>query len=376
MSMRLLLLMSNFGDGGIERTILNYAHGLTAAGVACDLAIQAKARAERYLEQLPPQVRLIELNANRPAAVERQVATLLQATAVDALIPFRPRDYAPTLRARERANSMTKVILHTGLNLGLHLQELELLGLRRWKFLYRVHRYWAQADGALCITRGIAEDWRRHKVLPTERLPVVTNPVIGPEFDALAAQPTGHPWLEAKQFPVILGVGRLHSSKNFSLLLRAFALLRQKRPCRLIILGEGKERTLLEQLAQELNIAADVSLPGFHPNPYAWMRAADVFALSSRMEAFGFVLAEALAAGTPVVATDCPTGPREVLENGRYGSLVPPGDAHSMAESLLTALTAPSPAAQLRRAGQRHSVGQATDELIAAVTTLTSRKSR
>lgn len=376
MTMRLLLLMSNFGDGGIERTILNYAHGLTAAGVACDLAIQPKARAEHYLERLPPQVRLVELKANRPAAVEREVAALLQSTAADALIPFRPRDYAPAVRARERAGSPAKVILHTGLNLGLHLQEPGLRGLRRWKFLYRVHRHWARADGAVCITRGIAEDWRRHKVLPAKRLLVVTNPVIGQEFDELAAQPTGHPWLETKQCPVILGVGRLHSSKNFSLLLRAFALLRRQQACRLIILGEGEKRAMLEQLVEELGIQADVSLPGFHPNPYAWMRAADVFALSSRMEAFGFVLAEALAAGTPVVATDCPTGPREVLEDGRYGALVPPGDAHRLAESLLAALTAPPVATELRQVGQRHSISQATDELIAAVTTLNSRKSR
>jgi len=149
--------------------------------------------------------------------------------------------------------------------------------------------------------------------------------------------------------PVILGAGRLNPQKNFSLLLRAFAGVRQQRSARLIIMGEGPQRPELEKLAQDLGVAADVALPGYVANPYAAFSRANLFVLSSDYEGLGNVLIEAMACGCPVVATDCPSGPREILSDGRYGALPPVGDAKAMAEAMACTLEAPCSADMLRQ---------------------------
>src|SRR5690606_37626457 len=133
--------------------------------------------------------------------------------------------------------------------------------------------------------------------------------------------------------PVLVAAGRLVPQKNFPLLLAAFAQLRAQRPARLLILGEGRERPRLEAAAHELGIAADVALPGHVDNPYAAYARASLFVLSSDWEGLPTVLIEALACGCPIVATDCPSGPAEILQGGRYGSLVPMGDAAALAQA-------------------------------------------
>ena len=147
-----------------------------------------------------------------------------------------------------------------------------------------------------------------------------------------------HPWFLPGEPPVILGVGRLTQAKDFPTLIRAFALVRKKHPARLMILGEGEERSKLETLVQELGLEKEVSLPGFVDNPYKYMKRAAVFVLSSKWEGFGNVLVEAMALGTPVVSTNCPSGPAEILENGRWGRLVPVGDVYALAEAIIETL--------------------------------------
>ncbi|MGB5494721.1 MAG: glycosyltransferase, partial [Sedimenticolaceae bacterium] len=150
--------------------------------------------------------------------------------------------------------------------------------------------------------------------------------------------------------PVILGAGRLTEQKDFATLLRAFARMQALRPVRLVILGEGRLRGELERLADELGVGDRVALPGFTTNPYAWLARAALFVLSSAWEGSPNVLTEALALGVPSVATDCPSGPRELLAGGRYGALVAVGDPGGLAEAMLATLEAPLPAGQLRQA--------------------------
>ena len=172
---------------------------------------------------------------------------------------------------------------------------------------------------------------------------MLNNPVVTPDLLEQAAAPLDHPWFGPDQPPVILGVGRLHPQKDYPTLLRAFAKLRAQRQARLVIIGEGGERPALESLAAELGVDGDVDLPGFTRNPYRFMGRAAIVALSSRWEGSPNILVEAMACGTPVVATDCPSGPAETLENGRYGRLVPMGDPAALADALGRTLDAPPP---------------------------------
>ena len=170
---------------------------------------------------------------------------------------------------------------------------------------------------------------------------VVPNPVPHDDVAAMAAAPLDHPWFDEPGVPVILSAGRLVGQKDFSTLIRAFAQVVKSRPARLVILGEGRERGALAALARELGVAEGVDLPGFVANPFAWMARARVFAVSSIYEGLSMVLVEAMACGTPVVSTDCPHGPRELLEDGRWGRLVPvgAGGASATGEASLTGRT-------------------------------------
>ena len=146
---------------------------------------------------------------------------------------------------------------------------------------------------------------------------------------------------------MVLAAGRLTSVKDHATLLRAFARVLCSRPARLLILGVGPERENLLKLADHLGLSQCVDLPGFDPNPFAYMSRSRVFVLPSRYEGFGNVLPEAMACGTPVVSTDCRSGPREILEDGKWGRLVPVGDWRAMAEAILDTLDNPIPSDQL-----------------------------
>ncbi len=172
---------------------------------------------------------------------------------------------------------------------------------------------------------------------------MLPNPIVEARMLGLAAQTPRHPWLVRPDAPVILAAGRLTPQKGFDTLLHAFALARRERRLRLLILGEGEQRASLQSLADTLGIAGDVALPGFDANPFASMRAASLFVLSSRYEGLPGTLIQAMACGTRVVATDCPSGPREILEAGRWGRLVPVGDPAALAAAIGAALDDPAP---------------------------------
>ena len=179
------------------------------------------------------------------------------------------------------------------------------------RFLYR------RADVIGAVAAGVRDDLARAIGLPASRIEVLHNPVVSEELTAKARKHPTHPWLAGRKVPLILSVGRLTRQKNFSLLIRAFAQLRKAREAKLIILGEGALRRDLLAEAARLGIAEDVDLPGFDPNPFGYMALADVFASSSDWEGLPTALIEAMACGASIVATDCDSGAREVLENGR-----------------------------------------------------------
>src|SRR5262249_37227290 len=150
--------------------------------------------------------------------------------------------------------------------------------------------------------------------------------------------PLSHPWFAPGSLPVILGVGRLTWQKDFPTLIKAFALVRSRQPARLLILGEGEKRLELETIVKELGLAADVCLPGYVDNPFAYMHRCSAFVLSSASEGLPNSLIEAMACGAPVISTDCASGTAEILENGRYGPLVPVGDVEAMATAISATL--------------------------------------
>jgi glycosyltransferase involved in cell wall biosynthesis len=213
---------------------------------------------------------------------------------------------------------------------------------------------------------GAADDLAAFAGLVRERITVVPSPVFGRRLEALAAEPPqGPPGPDA--VPTVLGIGELCARKDFATLIRAFARLRAERPCRLVILGEGRQRQPLEALVRELGLAADVCLPGFVANPYPQLARAALFVLSSRCEGLPVALIEALACGTPAVSTDCPSGPRELLQGGRVGALVPVGDIDALVAAMTATLEKPPAAEVLRAAASPYAVQAAAGAYLDAL---------
>ena len=156
-------------------------------------------------------------------------------------------------------------------------------------------------------------------------------------------------------------------------LIKAFALLRRQRMARLVILGEGNLRNKLTRLVEDLGVSADVDMPGFVSNPLAWMSRASLFVLSSASEGLPGVLIEAMAAGCPVVSTNCPSGPAEILENGRYGSLVTVGDHIALAKAIAMTLNSPHDTEFLRNRALAFSVNKAVDGYLEVLSRVAAR---
>lgn len=220
------------------------------------------------------------------------------------------------------------------------------------------------ASAVVAISEGVADDLRVRCGVPAEKIRVIYNPVVTPDVQVQAAAPCEHDWLRTAGPPVVLTAARLEPPKDVATLIRAFAELQRERPIRLVILGQGPDRPALEELAGTLGVAESVSFAGFTPNPFAYMSRASVFVLSSLCEGFGNVLVEAMACGLTPVASDCPSGPREILDDGRYGRLVPPGEPGALAAGIAAALDLPVEPNRLRARALEFSDDRAVTEYL------------
>lgn len=328
--------------GGAQRVVVNLVEGITERGLPVDLVL---AEADGvFLSHLPPAVRLVDLGAHRLLGSLRPLAEYLRRDRPRVLVSSMSHANLVALWAARLAGRVTPVIVTEHNTMSQANQHENLVSRGLWPYLLR--RFYPWASSVVAVSHGAADDLARTSGFPRNRVEVVYNPVITRSIMALAKQEPGHPWLAPGQPPVILGVGRLTRQKDFPTLLRAFAEVRRHRTVRLIILGEGEDRSALEALTRELNLSQDVALPGFQ-NAMAYMARSALFVLSSAWEGLPTVLIEALAAGAKVVSTDCPSGPREILQGGKLGALVPVGDAAALARAMSDALEQPAGAVPL-----------------------------
>lgn len=336
---RIAFFIPSLIAGGAERVMVNIARGFAERGFLVDMVL-TKASGP-YLASLPGTVRVIDLGARRVLGGLLGLVRYLRRERPAVLVASLSHANVVALWARALARVRTRVYI-TEHNIALwEMPSGTADGGRLIPYLVAAFYPWA--DGVIAVSHGVAQDIARRTKTAPERIHVIYNPVVTPEVLDGARATLDHPWFVCGAPPVVLGVGRLTWEKSFVCLIRAFAIVRERRNARLIILGEGPERPRLEALVRELGLEADVQLPGFVNNPYAYMSRAAVFALSSASEGLPTALIEALATGTPVVSTDCPNGPREILRDGRLGRLVPVGDPAALAGSVTAVLEEPRP---------------------------------
>lgn len=336
--------------GGIGRVLVNLGNAFTERGVSVDLLLGNSE--SPYLQQLSPQVRVIELPTTHALSGLPALAGYLRRERPAAINTDSIRVNVLALRARSLAQIASRQPLRVCAT--LHNTYSHALATRspakRRTQLARMRRFYPYNDAVIAVSRGVAEDFLDLAPLPQSRMHVIPNPVVTPEIERMAALDPGHPWLTPGQPPLLLAVGRLHPQKDYPTLLQACAGLPRSTAWRLLILGEGEQRLQLERLIGELGLTGRAALGGQVDNPYAYMARARLLVLSSAWEGFGNVLVEAMAVGTPVVATDCPHGPGEILDKGRLGRLVPVGDAGALAAAISDALVQPAPAPEILRA--------------------------
>jgi glycosyltransferase involved in cell wall biosynthesis len=266
------------------------------------------------------------------------------------LLSAKSSDDRIALDARQLSGVNTPIYLRPGTNFSQRKKAQRLRPIRNWIESRELKRLFMEADGIIAVSQGVADDINQQFGIPTGKIFVIPNPTVTPEIHQLAKLPVEHPWLKQKQTPVIVAIGRFSKAKDYPTLIRAFALLHKRQACKLILLGEGRKRDQLLGLAASLKLSEAIDLPGFDPNPYTYLQHADLFVLSSQREGSPNALIEALALGIPVVATDCNSGPAEILQQGKYGPLVTVGDVQALAHAMEQTLADPPSGDFLRQA--------------------------
>jgi len=383
---RIAVLLPSLEGGGAERSMLTLVKGFLAHGRTVDLVLcQAKGA---YLGDIPAGATMIELQASgewqarftavmgnrrdffallRPVLLAPKIAPeILRLHALQQYIEnYRPDvilsalTYANlvALWAKHMSGSHVPVVVSERITLSTYCAAPSNVRKWRWRYLPEVvRRTYPGAAAVITVSSDVADDLVATIGLDRNTVTTIHNPVVDDSLRTRAQQALDHPWFAPGAVPVVLAVGRLTEQKDFATLLRAFAVVRAVRESRLVILGEGRLREELQELAAALGIQADVELPGFVENPFQYMARASVLVLSSQYEGLPGVLIQALACACPVVSTDCPGGSREILDDGKIGALVEVGDAHGMAQAILAQLDHPTPQDILLRRAEDFSV--------------------
>ena len=362
----LALFISRLHCGGAERVTVNLLRAAAQAGITLDLLL-AKAEGS-LLSEVPREVRVIDFNVSRVRSAIPQIALYLRRERPRAVISHMTHGNIAFLIARALARTKTPLVVveHSRFSPSSAARKLHPWERKVARVLYP----WA--DHVVGVSTGVSRDVEQSLGLPTDRVRTIYNPIVDARLLARAEEPCPHPWLSPDPWPtgddqpVLLTVGHLgRPEKDHATLLRAVAIVRQTRPVRLVIFGEGSERGQIESLRRDLGLETAVDLPGATNNPYAAMRGASLFVLSSRSEGLPTVLIEALACGCPTVSTTCPSGPTEILEGGRYGVLVPPENPAALAEGILKGLDREWDRDALRRRGAEFSATASMNQYLA-----------
>ncbi len=317
--------MHDFSGGGVERMRLVLFKALPSRGMTVSAIVHARRGA--LADQVPDSVPVITLGTRRTAADILPLARILRQQRFDCVFANLDHNNIILLLASLISGHRTRVIIcqHNALSA-------EARGGWKYRLVPLFYRLlWRAADAIVAVSEGVANDLAQTAAIPRSAVTVIYNPVVADDMAVRAQSRPPHPWLAGGIAPVFLFAGRLTAQKDPQTLLKAFASLARTSHARLIMVGDGELAAPLARLAEELGISRCVCFAGFQADPLPWIFHASALVLSSRYEGLGNVIIEALACGVPVIATDCPFGPAEILLGGRLGSLVPVGDPDAMA---------------------------------------------
>lgn len=359
---RVAVFVPSLLGGGTEQVMVTLANGMAERGIAVDMVVGCPDGPNRV--RLSDKVNLVVLGNKRASRCLLPLARYFHAVGPDAMLSAMTYANNVAIAARLIARSRARLVISERTSLSFKpVNRSE--ALHMW-FRWLTYRF---ADKVVLVAKKECSEAAKKFGLPRDRVAGIYNPIITPEFERERTHPPEHPWLtdEARAGgPVIVAVGRLDPVKNYPMLIDAFALLRSQRPARLIIFGEGSEHDALSAQVKALALTDSISLPGFVQNLPKEINASDLFVLSSKVEGLPGALIQALGCGLRIVSTDCETGPREILDGGKWGTLVPLDDTAALAQAMATALATPPqpPAAEWT---SQFSLARAVDAYLACL---------
>ncbi|WP_279387174.1 glycosyltransferase [Natrarchaeobius oligotrophus] len=358
------LYLPSLRGGGAERVMVRLANEFADRGYTVDLVlVQMKGE---YVDDVSDDVNVFDLDARRFLAAVPPLVQYMSSSRPDVLMSTLDTANVAAIVAEKLSSVDSRIIIRISNTMSAKKKELShpkhLVVHLAAKLTY------PHSDHVIGVSEGVTQDVITQCGVDPGQATTIYNPVVDGSLLTAREETVDHPWFGTETGPVILGVGELSEQKGFDTLVRAFNQIDGHPESRLIILGQGDERDSLLQLAEELGVEQRIDLPGFVANPYAYMGKCDVFVLSSRWEGCPNVLIEALACGAPVVATDCPSGPREILKNGNVGSLVPVDDVDSMAREIANCLDEDSVGVCFEELPQSFGITEIADKYIKIMT--------
>lgn len=356
--MKLAIIMPDLRCGGAERVAVNLANQFAANGYATEMVLLSATG--ELLNNLHPNIHVVELKAKRLRWALRAIIHYLKHERPAAVLASMWPLTVITICARILSNVPARLVVaeHTTWSRSELLNRWS----TKWGIRASMHLFFRKSDSIVCVSKGAADDLSSFACLDRSFISTIYNPVVDSKLTQSVLLPTEPAEWCADTHKRVLAVGTLKEIKDYSTLLNAFSLLLQNINAKLLILGDGECRAALDAQAHHLGIADKVFMPGFVKDPAPYFRHADLHVLSSTGEGFGNVIVEALAEGTPVVSTDCPSGPREILCDGQFGRLVPVGDVQALAAAMQASLTSTHDRAALMARAQDFSIDKASDQ--------------
>jgi len=340
-TMPISLCIPSLRGGGAEGTMVRLANELASRGYQVDLVVvQAEGP---WSDKVSDKVRVVDLDRPRVLAALIPLRKYLRGRSgvfVSNMTHLNIISTVSLMMLKNRPRLF--VVEHNDLQIRMNRMS-KFVRILAARLLGRIYRL---ADQVLAVSRDLAEDISSILGFNKDAIGVLPNGLDLEAIESLADELAAFSVQKAASRPVLVAIGRLVPQKGFAVLLDAMAKVIRRREAQLVVLGEGVLRKSLEKKAQELGISEYVLFPGFISNPYPVLKHADIFVLSSFYEGFGIVLLEAMACGTPVIATNCHWGPAELLKDGEAGMLVPPGDPELLADAVLKMLEDPEKAGE------------------------------
>jgi len=358
-SKRIGIFLPALVTGGAERVMINLANELATRDYDVRFIL---ARKEGELRsEVSDDVSIVDLNSPQLPFIPSfgsivDITTYLRTADLDVLISNLSHVNVLSIAAKYLSRSSVKLVVVEQNTISAQEAYKTKLALQLAKVLY------PYADERVGVSDGVSDDLASAANLSRDSITTIYSPVIGPYIQKKSEQPLDHPWFDDDSIEVVLSVGNLRRQKRYPALVRVFDQVANQRDVKLVILGEGGDRDRIESEITKRGLEDDVDLPGQVSNPYKYMSRADVFALSSGWEGLPTVLIEALACGCPIVSTDCPSGPDEILKGGEYGTLVEVGDEAALADGILQTLDNKPSEERLRERSREFTAETAADK--------------